>query len=311
MQRTLLTGLLTCLAVAAAAKADVTLRYSYEVKPNPQLPPQVVEALTSQLKSMTEAGMRMQLKGNRAFASVMGITSISDFDGEMITLIDAKQGRYATAQKDAYLTALLKPQQDQFKQMSEQSKKAIEQVKFDVRSDMTDRKLSIQGVETEERKIIVTMGIPGAPGPMRMEFTIWAPNDQEINRNPMLSELRLFSQRAYQGTNPGAVTQKMFMQSPGMGPASKMLEVFKETPVVLRMRMAVFAPSGPAPNSAPGAPEVPMVEMIMSVEELSSTEVPDSIFRLPREYTVVSMDELMPAMYAQFAPAKPPRPPAP
>ena len=28
-----------------------------------------------------------------------------------------------------------------------------------------------------------------------------------------------------------------------MGPASKMMEVFKETPVVLRMRLAVFAPA--------------------------------------------------------------------
>ncbi|HYP05679.1 MAG TPA: hypothetical protein VER03_05535, partial [Bryobacteraceae bacterium] len=175
-------AVLLCLAAVTASRADVTVRYSYDVKPGAMFPPQIAEKLKAQINEMIGTSVPMRVKGNRALSTVMGLTSISDFDGEMITLIDAKNKRYATVQKDEYLRTFMKSQEQQSKAMPEQARRMIEQTKTDVKKELTGRKETIQGIETEERQVTMSMGVPGAP-PMRMVFSIFSPTPEQVERN--------------------------------------------------------------------------------------------------------------------------------
>jgi hypothetical protein len=146
------------------------------------------------------------------------------------------------------------------------------------------------------------MAIPNTAGEMRMVMSCWAPKDDELAKNPILRELRTFSQRAYQGTDMSAAAQKMFGQTPAMGPASKMMGVFKDTPVLLRMNMSIFVPG--MAEKLPGAGDSPLMQMTMDMAELSAAEIPDSIFAIPREYSVVTVGEALQGMQTQMMPAR-------
>lgn len=298
----LVVGFLLCLAAGFSVRADVTMQYSYEIKTNPAIPPQAAEAMQAQLKQITQGGMRMQLKGNRAYSNVMGIAFISDFDGEMITLVDAKQSRYSTVQKDEYLKSVTKRQDSQMAQIPAEARKRMDQLAVDVKTELTGKSLTIHGIEAEERLITISMGMPNTPGMMRTVISNWAPKDADMTRNPMLQELRVFTQRAYMGTDPGAAARKMFDQTPGLGSAAKMMDAFKDTPVILKMQMSIYPP----PGVFPGANDGPILELIMDLKELSAAEVPVSVFSIPREYTVVPIEEALKGIYAQFTPSRPP-----
>src|SRR6266542_3171172 len=77
-----------CGLAAVAGRADVTLRYSFDMKPGPMLPPQAVEAMKKQMQFPITVSSR--LKGNKAYSAWMGINAISDFDGALITILDPK-----------------------------------------------------------------------------------------------------------------------------------------------------------------------------------------------------------------------------
>jgi hypothetical protein len=290
------------LTAAATLIGDVTVRYSYEMKPGAMIPPAAAEQMRQQMKELLpESGLYLQLKGNRAYSTGFGMTSISDFDGAMITVVDTKSKKYATAETAAYLRSVVERQEAVKKRMPAEAQKAMEQMKTSTEVRKTGRTKTIHGIAATETEMILTMEMPGTPvGPMRSVMSFWSPEKSEVDSRPALRELRFFAQRAFEGTNPATTLDRAFGQAPGMGSSMKqMMEEFKDSAVVLEMRVSSYAPGLAAAMTKAGdeqkaaLADAPLMEMIMELQELSTADVPASVFDIPRDYTAVPMAELL------------------
>jgi hypothetical protein len=300
MRRGLIAAIL-CAGAVCAARADVTLRYSFEVKPGAAMPPPAVEAMKSQLQTLP--GFVTRLKGSQAFSAVMGFNAITDFNGALITILDPKGKRYVTVSSAEYVSAVSRQIE-----LPPDARKLMEGMKIDAQARVTGRTSVIQGIQAEEREFVSVIEMPAGPqGPsraMRMVYSVWAPRSDEIIRHPALQELAEYAARAYAGMNPADMMQKMFAQAPGMGEKMRaIMDEFKNARVILGARGAVYLPGMAAMmeqlrNAGKPVPpgfdvNAPMMEFIMDLQELSTEEVPMSAFEIPEGYTLGPIDEVL------------------
>lgn len=295
--------ILLCGAAAATLSADVTIRYAYEIKPGPMVPPAVAENMRAQAQTLLPAsGIKTQVRGNRAYASMPGMTSISDFDGAIITIIDAKNKKYATAESAEYIRSFADVHNSAKKEMSAEAEQKLTQMKTSTSVRKTGQTRIIHGIPATETEFTLTIEMPGTPtGPMRSVFSIWVPAKGEVDRHAALREMLFFMQRAYEGTDPVAAMQKVIGNGSGtLAGMNRLIGELRDSGVVLEMRVASYAPGLAAMVSNAGgkdaafpAADAPLMEVIMRLEELSTAEVPVSAFDIPREYTVVTMSEIL------------------
>ncbi len=119
---------------------------------------------------------------------------------------------------------------------------------------LTGRTATIQGVEAEEREIVVTVDGPPVPsassgnapaGPsIRMVMQLWTAKAGEVTRVPAIRELTEYSLDSYATMNPIANIDKMVKQFPGLASALEplMKEMHSRTPM-LRMHVDLFMPA--------------------------------------------------------------------
>ena len=114
---------------------------------------------------------------------------------------------------------------------------------------------------------------------MRSVFSLWVPEKGEPERHPALREMRFFTQRAYEGTSPIAAMQKMVGNGSGMlSGMNRLMEEFRDSGIVLQMRIASWAPrlaamagnGGTDKDAAIAGADAPIMELIMHLEELST-----------------------------------------
>jgi hypothetical protein len=299
------------LVLAAAAHADVTVRYAFDVKPSPSLPPQAVEAMRTQMSKP----MVLRIKGNKAYGEVMGMTVISDFDGALVTVLDPANKRYATASSTEYAATVAKSAE-----LPAEARKVLDTMKFDVQTRATGRAQVIKGIHALEREIVFTVGLPAgqgpSPGDMRTVYSVWTPDSEELIRNPILRELSQYAARAYVGMNPADVFTKMFGQTPGMGEKMRaMTEAFKDVRVMLGSRSAVYMPGmaammeqlrkagQPVPQGLD--PNAPLMETVMDLQELSGAPVSPAVFKIPQDYAPAPLADVLKAVMPQRAAGMP------
>jgi hypothetical protein len=288
--------------------ADVTTRFKIETTMNPALQALAPGAMKEEgLAAPQETAFR--LKGGKGFSSSMGITSIVDLTTKETTVLDVATMRYAkmTSEQFADEAARAMPE------MPAGARAAIAAMKSSVSSArLTGRTAAIQGVEAEEREIIVTVEgppIPNAPaGPsIRMVMTLWTAKASEATRVPAIRELKEYSLDSFATMNPLANIDKMLKQFPGLAGAIEPLmnEMHSRTPM-LRMHVDLFMPAmvtilqrmAPGGN-APGAgldDGTPLVQVNYELVELSTAPVPDSVFQIPEGYQEASPSELIQAL---------------
>ncbi len=295
-------------AALSTLHADVTTRYETRMTMNPAL-----SALAAGAMKAADLGARqetsLRLKGGKGFASSMGVTSIVDVATKEMIVLDAATMRYAkmTSEQFADEAARAMPQ------MPANARAAIASMKTSVSSTrLTGRTAVIQGVEAEEREIVVTVDgppIPNAPaGPsIRMVMQLWTAKDSEVTRVPAIHEITEHSLDSFATMNPMANIDKMFKQFPGLAGAIQplMKEMHSRTPM-LRMHIDLFMPAlvaifqrMPAAGNAPGAgldDSAPIVQVNYELVELSTAPIPDSVFQIPEGYQEASPSELIQAL---------------
>jgi hypothetical protein len=260
--------------------------------------------MKSQLQ--TQMGVVTRLKGSKAFATIMGMTTITDFDGALITILDPKGKRFATATPAEFAAAVGKRAE-----LPPEARKRLEAMKIDFQARATGRTEVIKGIQAEEREMVFTIEMPAGPqgqtGSMRMVYSVWAPRSDEVTRNPALQEFAQYVDRAYAGMNPADMMQAMFGQAPGLGEKMRaMMNEYKDLRVTLGTRGAVYMPGmaalmeqlrkagKPVPAGFDG--NAPMMEFIMDLQELSTEEIPAGVFDIPPDYTLGQIDEILQSM---------------
>ncbi len=298
--------LVTASLFALPLQADVTLRYKTTVKLNPALPAQMMQQMTKGMESALAPEMTLQLKEGKGYSSFGSFRSVVDFTKQRMTLIDPEKQRYAACTPDDFATEMSKT----FANMPPAARAGMAAMKFAVDGRITGRTATIQGIEAEEREIVLTMDGPAMPnmpaGPMmKMVMQFWTAKDSEVMRVPAVRELKGYNLWAMATMNPAASMEKMFNQIPGMGDgmAKFMKEMQSANSVMLRSSASMFMPAmaammkqmpaGANPSGMNIDPDSPIMEMNQELSELSSAAVPDSVFRIPEDYKSVTAAELL------------------
>jgi hypothetical protein len=294
----------------AALHADVTLRYRTEMQLNPALPAAVAASAAMGTAALPQETV-IRFKNGKGFSTYMGFDSITDFMTHEITLLDAAGKRYAKVTSDQIgdtAAGALPP-------MPPQAQAALASIKVDVApARMTGRTEVIQGVNAEEREIVISVTAPSLPnmppGPLaKMVMLVWSAQAAEVMRVPALRELAGYTLAAYATMNPAASMGKVLGQLPGFADAfgPMMKEMQKGT--VLRMHMQVFLPVIAAmmqrmpPGSNPFGPgfdaNAPLMELNQEAAELSSASVPDSVFQIPEGYREAPAADMLHDLFAR------------
>jgi hypothetical protein len=285
-------------------RADVTLRYKMELKANPALPAQMARVMPQETV--------VRLKGGKGFSTSMEFNSIIDFTTKEMTLLDTAGKRYAKLPYDQYGEEVARAMPE----MPAEARAALPSMKAEISpARVTGRTAVIQGVEVEERQIVVSVEGPAMPNmppnPMvKMVVQLWSAKTGEVMRVPAIRELTGYSLWSYATMNPTASMSKAMNQFPGFSDVFEplMKEMTKGTSV-LRVHMDMFMPAmaamvqrmpaGSNPSGASFDPGAPFMQMNQEVVELSTAPVPDSVFQIPEGYQEAPAGELIKGLFAK------------
>jgi hypothetical protein len=281
--------------MCASLSADVTLRYQSNIKMGPGSPPQVKEQMQKSQASWGNSVLRM--KNGKCWSQTGMWTSIIDFVGEKMTLIDPQHQTYATLPVAdlADKMAALMPKQ----QMPEEAIKAMSAMKTSAESKVTGRTDTIVGVQAEEREFVLNIELPMPAGvnrpamTMKMAMRIWTAKPDEALHSQAIRELAGFKLWTNYFMNPSRMMEKMLANMPGHEDFLKKMttELWANKGVMLRTSVAMYLPM-------PGAnPDSPMFEMTNEAVELSSASVDEAVFRLPGDYKSIPADDLLKVVF--------------
>jgi hypothetical protein len=286
--------------------ADVTLRYKTEVKMNPTLPAQLT-GIMGGADAIIPQDRVLRLKNGKGFSTAAGYNSITDFTTQEITLLDATTSRYAklkAGQLNGVLTSAAPKLPPEALAVMAAMKTEASPAK------VTGRTAVIQGVETEEREIVISITGPAIPsmppGPMvRMVMQMWIAKPGEVLRVPAIRELTGYSIWSWTTMNPTAGMEGMMKQMPGFADILEpiMNETQKGT-TVMRTHVELFMPAMAVmlkqlPGGTSFDPNTPLMQLNQEAVELSTTPVPDSFFQIPEGFHEADASDLIQGVFAR------------
>jgi hypothetical protein len=301
-------ALVTCFAL----RADVTARYKADVTMNPALSALAAGAMQG-VQSALPQDTGFRLKNGKGVSSVNGFTTIVDYSAKEATIIDTATMRYAKMTYQQFVDEAAKAMPE----AAAAANAALASMQPSVSgARLTGRTAVIQGVEAEEREIVMSLDAPAIPnmpapaGPMmRMVMQIWSAKPVEALRVPAIHELAGYS--AYWNTtmNPLASIHQLMSHMPGFATAfDPLMKALQNGGPLLRMHMDLFMPAMAAilqqtsagRDGAPALdPAAPLFQMNQELLELSTAPVPDSAFQVPDGYQEASPSEMIQAYLAK------------
>lgn len=289
---------------------DVTARYKTEMTMNPALSALAAGA-TKGADLAAPQEMTLRLKGGKEISSTAGFTSILDLPSKEMIVLDPATMRYAKMTYAQFVDEAAVPMPEP----PAEARTGLATMKVSVSpSKLTGQTEVIQGVEAEEREMVVSIdgsAIPSAPdGPsIRMVMQLWTAKPVEALRVPAIHELSGYSLYSYVTMNPLASVEKMMKQLPGFANVFEpMVKELQSGTTILRMHVDMFMPGTAAmlrkdfgSAAAGGVPDdgAPFLQMNQELVELSTAPVPDSIFQIPEGYQEASASELVQAVLAK------------
>jgi hypothetical protein len=299
-------GVLLAAVVPPTLRADVTARYTYEVK--------VASPFLAQTQRSMPLAHVIRVKGNRAYWRQGSVARIVDLSTGEVTLVDPESQSFTALPVKQYEEMF----ESAFKALpnSPANVKVPESMKVRSESRVTDRTEVIQGVQTQERELTVYHEMPapdgaGAGRGFKMLVRFWAAKPEEILRVPGLRELAGFDLWRSYFMNP----QDMFLRgSRDLKAAFEPLD--RDKPTVLRSYIATYSPmiaesiakAWRASGKAAGDfdPNAPISEVTLELTELSSGPVDDAVFRVPEGYKAASAEDLMRKLVRPLLPSPAP-----
>ncbi len=306
-------SLLMCLA--PILRADVTLRYTSDVQLASFLPPEMLDQFQKGLKGAVGASQTIRMKGNKGYTTAGKFLFIVDFDKQELTMVDGENKHVATVPAGQYSEKMLAS----MPKIPEEARKVFDSTKVSFDSHKTGRTELIQGVQAEEREVVLSIEMPVPGGDqvipmMKMVMQIWTAKPEEALRVQAIRELTGYNLWTGYFMNPGESLGKMFGAMPGFGKGmnSMLEEMAKNKSVMLRSQISLYSSffaqmaqnmqkqGKPLPPSYD--PDAPIVQVKQEAAELSTASVEDSTFQVPEGYTAVPMEDLMKALVQPHQP---------
>jgi len=294
---------------APGLRADATIRYHSEFKPSPVLQPFMEQLMK---RAQTGGDVSVRMKGNQAYTNAGGVTEIFDFAKNEVTLLDPAHKTMAVVPVSE-LSDKIAAAVPQSPAPTPAVQKAMESIKPTIYTKMTGNTAEIQGVQAEEREILLEMEMPMPEGMnqnqsgMKLVVHIWTAKQEEVLRVPAIRELTAYNAWQRYMVNPVAMLEKMTGRLPGAASSMQPIfeEMFKSPSVILRTQVEFYMPlmaalsrrmAGQNGAAPPLDPNAPLMEMTQEADELSNAPVDASIFEIPKDYTAISADEMVRSM---------------
>jgi hypothetical protein len=227
-------------------------------------------------------------------------------------MLDGENKRMATVPASQYSEKMV-ASMPKISDMPEQARKVFDSMKVSSDSRKTGRTDVIQGVQAEEREVVLSIEMPVPGGEqvvsmMKIVMQIWTAKPEEALRVQAIRELTGYNLWTSYFMNPGEALGKMFGAMPGFGKAMNSMfdEMAKNKAVMLRTQMSLYSSffaqmaqhmqkqGKPLPPSYD--PDAPIIQVKQEAAELSTAPVEDSTFRVPEGYAAVPMEDLLKAL---------------
>ncbi len=301
--------------------ADLTIRYQFELKFGPALPAAAADAAKTQIAGMLPGEIATRVKGNKCASSFGPLRSIIDGGKGEITLFNPATKQFATVPAAEYADRVAS--QQQVPAGTQQALQTmLQNLKIDAQTKKTGETSTIQGIQTEENLIIISIEMPnpaGVPISFRMEIHQWLAAADELTRVPALNQIAGCSAGLGASADPSAMIERILGQLPGatekFGAAMKELIATKGG-LTLKTQVEAFAPGIVALLQAQGGQGVvptadvnaPLIEVSFNLAELSTNPLPDTEFQVPAGYQEAPLEDLLKAINRTgLAQAQPPR----
>ena len=273
---------------ASSLEADVTVRYTAEVKSS--LPAAMHQA-TAQLSSVMPSQTILLIKGNKSLSEYGGMRFISDSATKKVILLDTANKKYAATDADEYMKAV----SANMPKMPDAAAGIMAAFKIHADTKATGRTETIHGIEAEEQQITISIDGPAMPNmppePMiRVEMHIWMSKEGDAGKMAALREWANYNQSALANMNPTSGLKALFGAIPGLGESmnTTFQEIMKPNSVMMRLQLEMFMPAlaammkvAPQTSPAGGAeidPNAAMMQMTQQVADLSTEPFSDSQF---------------------------------
>ena len=278
--------------LGAPVFADITVRYTTDVKFGPALPPNILDRIRSGSSSALSGPTVIQLKGDKAYSSSGTISSVEDYATNQMTYIDSANMRFATVSREEFTAKMAGA-------MPHLGAAASNMFKTEVQTRKTGRSETIQGVRAEEYLVEITMSLAKpltiAPaGPIsRTVVHIWRATAEDTANNPVLAEYAGLEKRNDSFTKSADFVRELTSQFQGLGAGIEAVrgEMTKEQSPVVRIQTDVFMPML---QSDPAAPAMSMDQEIV----YSNEPVADGVFQTPKGFRSVAIEEILKDQFA-------------
>jgi hypothetical protein len=316
MQTSRYVGLAFLLAsLAPLTWADATMRshMGFQVTPGLGIP---AAAFDQTLGAVQDQVVR--IKGNKVYTSRGKLTSIMDLSTQVVILVDVANKRFATTTAGQYSQQLISV----IPAVPPEASAILNSIKSRFESRSTGRTAVIQGIQAEEQEFVLSVdmalpGVPAIPGPfMKMVMQVWTAQPEEAQRVPALQEFKNYAAVASVSMNSAEAIKQILSMMPAMGDsiAAMTAEISKKGSMSLRLHMEVAMPflAGMMKQMPQQAGQVfpagfdpngPLMQMNQELVELSSDPLEDSLFVVPADYQMASLEDVLKASI----PAAPPQ----
>ena len=286
------------LVLGVCCRAELTLRYTVEMKIGSGAPPALAKALEQQMAATPPQGRSIRIKGDKTLSKLGALTAIIDNSTSAITLLNPATKQYAQVSTAEVIDGLKA-------KLPTATAAVLKNMKFDVQTSNTGQFATLSGMRAEEHlmRLTVSMDLPGTPeGPLiRMEIHTWLASPDELNRIPALRQYAATAQRALSVSAAGDAMEKLFDQLPGVADKMRLLtdEAARNAgSLTLKTQAALYIPKGD--------PNAPMLTTTNDLAEISSDPIDDSVFAVPPDFQLAPPAELVKALLpARPAPMAP------
>ncbi len=276
------------LLLAVCCHADLTLRYTVEMKIGSGAPPALAKTLEQQMAATPPQGRSIRIKGDKTLSKIGALMAIIDNSTSAITLLNPATKQYAQVSTEELIVGLKA-------KLPTATTAALKNMKFDVQTSKTGQFATLSGLRAEEHLMAITllMDVPGTPeGPLlRMETHTWLADPDELSRIPALRQYAATVQRTFDAFSAGDAMEKLFEQLPGV--AEKMRVLTDEAArnvgsLAMKIQAGVYIPRAD--------PNAPMLTMTTDLAEISSDPIEDSVFAVPPDFQLAPPAELVKAL---------------
>ena len=282
--------------------ADITLRYKNDHKFASL--PRSFGAIISRMQTLMPPFAVVQVKGDKAYSSGGNLAAITDFSAQEITLFNSTLKTFATMPMKDYADKW-----EAAMPVPTPNPSASAGLKSTVASRKTGRTNTILGVQAEETEAIISFDATDAngrlpAGPIVKEvLQIWTAQDSEVLRLPLVREWAGYSAYRNYLIDPLGAIRKMFVKLPGLGGDFTTLLEESAKRLVLKTHVELYMPgliasllAQPMENGDASPtidPNAPVMEMNSEIVEFTAVPVDEKVFRLPNDYQLVPVEDLI------------------